>query len=269
MKSLLKNILRKLGLLKLIRILRYRIQYSKLIRQFKGQSQYSLSYNGRQTLFSLHDPFSAAFFATHFKNGPYEKEGLRVLLEEMNQQGVVFDVGANIGYFTCLIAHHCGDAHVHAFEMGGENFRILKNNIALNGLKNVVAIWGAVSDTSGVVKVIDSPVGNAVLKIVDYKIKGDDLVPVNSISLDDYCVEKNVLPDIVKIDVEGAEMKVLQGMKKILAGPVKLLIEIHEKDLAYFKSSKEEVIVYLESSGYKLTAIESDVKKNLLVLASK
>jgi hypothetical protein len=125
-----------------------------------------------------------------------------------------------------------------------------------------------VADRTSEVKIQDTAVGNAVLKIIEGKSQ-DDLVSVKSISLDEYCTTRNIVPEFIKIDVEGAEMKVLRGMTNLLAGQLKILMEIHETDLAYFKSSKEEVISYLQQFGYKLTSIENDVKKNLLVLALK
>ncbi len=258
-----------MGLLKWVRKMVYKYQYGQLFSWRKRSSSYKVNYKDTSTIFSLEDPYSLNFFSTYFKIDVYEKEGLDVLFKEIKRKDVVFDVGANIGYFACLIANHYPESQVHAFEMGSENLRLLQRNVELNRLRNIITTCCAISDTSGKVKVVDSPVGNAVLKIIDNEVNGYDLIQVDSISLDDYCFQKNVNPDIIKIDVEGAEMKVLQGMSRILSGPVKLLIEIHEKELRQFNSSKEEVLDYLKSNQFSLRFIGNDQKKNVLVLAVK
>lgn len=268
MKKILRTLLKKIRVLNWIRKVRYRIQHKNYINQFKGKSHYELNYKDFGLKFSLADPFSATFFSYHFKNGVYEVEGLDVMLAAVSEKSIVLDVGANIGYFTCFAGKRCKNGHVYAFEMGKANFDILNDNVSLNKLTNVTTECYAVADKTSEVQIQDTAVGNAVLKIIEGTSQ-DDLVSVKSISLDEYCTTRNIVPEFIKIDVEGAEMKVLQGMQELLNSSLKILIEIHETDLAYFKSSKKEVISYLEQFGYKLTPIENDVKKNLLVLASK
>ena len=269
MKNFFKYLLKKLALLNWIRRLRFKRQYQTLIDQFKGQAVFNVDFNGIHTKFSLKDPFSATFFATHFKNDIYERDGLSTFLSHVDDNSIVFDVGANIGYFACIYGKYCNRGKVYAFELGSENVTILKRNVELNSLTNIVIEHCAVSDSGGSVLVQDSAVGNAVLKIVNEKTKSIDSVQVKSITLDEYCVLNKVSPEFIKIDVEGAEMKVLRGMKNILSGSAKLLIEVHETDLKYFKSSKEEVLKYIQSFGYALKIISNDVKKNLLVFAFK
>lgn len=268
-KHILKYLLRKLGLLNWIRKWRFKKQYRTLINQFKDQAEYEVNFKDINLKFSLKDPFSATFFASYFKNDIYEKEGLNLLLSHVNNNSIVFDVGANIGYFTSFSAKYCSSGKVYAFELGSENVVILKRNIDLNLLTNIVVEHCAVSDSSGTVLVQASAVGSAVLKIMNQKSNHTDLVSVKSITLDEYCEINKMKPEFIKIDVEGAEMKVLQGMKAILEGGIKLLIEIHETDLKYFNSSKEEVMKYIQSYGYNLQIIGNDVKKNVLVFASK
>src|SRR5687767_11065901 len=99
MKALVRAFLKSIGLLNWVRKIRYKNQYRKYIDQFKGQSHYDLQYKNIDLKFSLSDPFSATFFSYHFKNGVYEEEGLQALLSSVNPGSIVFDVGANIGYF--------------------------------------------------------------------------------------------------------------------------------------------------------------------------
>ena len=269
MKSFIRYLLKKLGLLTWVRKERFKRQYRKQINQFKGQTEYLVSFKNIEVNFSLTDPFSATFFSEYFKKGIYEKEGLETLLQYVSNKSIVFDVGANIGYFACFAASYCRQGYIYAFELGLENVNILTKNIHLNKLKNVTVEHCAVSDTTGNSLVQDSAVGNAVLKIINSTSSSDDLISVKSVSLDEYCRLNDVTPDFIKIDVEGAEMKVLKGMKDILTSKVNILVEIHETDLKYFDSSKDEVLDYIRSFGFELRIIGNDVKKNLLVFAYK
>lgn len=270
MKSLIKAILRKLGLLQWLRRLQYKNQYRDLNRTLRGQSTYQISYDGMDVRFSLSDPFSTSFFAYHVKDSLYEAEGLKIMMDEIKGDGVLADVGANIGYFSCLVAKHAKQSKVFAFELGDANIRILNENKALNDLSNMEIVHCAVSDSSGIVYHQDSAVGNAVLKIIeDNKGKDPDIVPVKSISLDEFFGPLNIVPSLVKIDVEGAEMKVLKGMEVLIEKSPKILIEIHPSDLIKFNSSEQEVHHFLKSKGYTVQVIENGEKKNRLFYCEK
>ena len=270
LKNVAKQLLREIGLLKFARNIYFRFAYRKWISQAGKRKIFEVSSEENAVKFSLEDPFSATFFGYHFKNGVYEEDALKTILSLLTIEDVFADVGANIGYFTCTAATKVSQGKVYAFEMGKENTNILARNIELNGLKNVHIEHCAVADSSGTVFHEESSVGNAVLRILaDNRNNNPDVVSIRSISLDDFFNSRDKVPVLVKIDVEGAEMKVLKGMQKLLSGHIKILIEIHEKELRYFQSSREEVLEYLESFGFTLQSIGNDVKKNNLVLAIK
>jgi FkbM family methyltransferase len=227
-----------------------------------------MTYDNLNATFSLEDPYSSSFFSYYLKNSVYEEEALKIILMKLSSGGIFADVGANIGYFSCLGALKNSEAKVFAFELGDENCKILERNRKLNNLSNLIIEHCAVSDFSGEVFHHDSAVGNAVLKIIESNPEHDpDIVPVRSVSLDDYFAKQGLVPSLIKIDVEGAEMKVLHGMKHLLVNPIHLLIEIHPKDLEYFHSSDTKVYEFLKDCGYGYEFVNNGDKKNPLIHA--
>ena len=269
-KSTIKSVLRKLGLLKWVRRRFYAINYAQAIRETNNQKTYSINYQGLSPVFSLSDPYSASFFGYYFKDSIYEEEALKIILRETGDQAIFADVGANIGYFSVMAALQAEKGKVFAFELGDENCKIIRENLKLNRLANVTLEHCAVSDSEGQVFHQDSPVGNAVLKIIETNETNDpDIIPVKSLTLDNYFEKMQVFPGFIKIDVEGAEMKVLKGMKQILVKGPKVLIEIHPRELTEFNSSEQEVCDWLQSFDYSWSVIENGDKKNKLLLAIK
>ena len=91
------------------------------------------------------------------------------------------------------------------------------------------------------------------------KVKWGESMSVKSITLDDYFKNKKIKPDIIKIDVEGAEMQVRKGARNILKKDSPLLfIEIHSEGLPLLHSSIEEVLSFLIDLGYEIFEVRND-----------
>jgi len=123
----------------------------------------------------------------------------------------IWDIGANVGLYTLVGARHTEPTgHVYAFEPMPRNLAFLRHHINQNGLRSVTVVPGAVADSPGVLRMAegDSP--------SEFHIDRDGGFEVNSIVLDrwfqSHATDK---PDIVKIDVEGAEHLVLQGGNQV------------------------------------------------------
>lgn len=146
------------------------------------------------------------YIGTRIALQKYEEYESLLILKQIKKNFVVVDVGANIGYYTLLLAKIC--KKVYAIEPDKMCFEILLKNIKENNLKNVVAINKAVSDKSGKEKfIVDSEnLGNSRLGI------GNETV--ETIKLDDLIKEKI---DLIKIDVQGHEPLVIAGTKSIIA----------------------------------------------------
>jgi FkbM family methyltransferase len=151
------------------------------------------------------------------KYEPYETE---LIQRQVKFGDVIVDVGANIGYYTILLASKVGKkGKVFAFEPDKTNFEILEKNIKANNLENVVAINAAVGSSNGEKilykseenlgdhKLYETPLGYAASPLD----KGEK---IKIIKLDDFF--KNPKIDLIKIDTQGWEPEVILGAKKII-----------------------------------------------------
>jgi FkbM family methyltransferase len=116
---------------------------------------------------------------------------------------------------------------VIAFEPVPSNFRILSENIELNGCKNVQVVNQAVSDRSGRCEAAPHPASNSG-NFSLLRNEGVKTITVNAISLDDFLKDWGRRIDFIEIDVEGAEGMVLDGARKTIESyhPI-LLVEVH------------------------------------------
>ena len=153
------------------------------------------------------------------KYEPYETQ---LILRQAKTGDVVVDVGANIGYYTVLLADKVGKSgKVYAFEPDKTNFEILKKNIEENNLENVVAIQAAVGSKNGKSFLYKSKenFGDHKLKTppILTKLKSPPLEErevIQVIRLDSFIKEK---VDLIKIDTQGWEPEVIEGAKKIIS----------------------------------------------------
>jgi FkbM family methyltransferase len=184
--------------------------------------------------------------------GTYEPELQATLVEFLRPGQVIYDVGANIGYVTLMFAHHTGaTGQVFAFEALPVNVERIRKNLALNAIKNVGVISGAVLDKAGDVTFyvhesvgMGKAAGSAGRHEAQYKAE----ITVPGLSLDEFVYQQgNPAPDVVKMDIEGGEVLALPGMKRLLNEHHPLmLLELHGPE------SEKVAWETLTSAGYSL-----------------
>ena len=181
-----------------------------------------------------------------------------------NKDGVAFDIGAHQGYYTTKLAKNAGKKGlVFAFEPEPKNFKILCDNIELNELTNVIPIQKAVSNYVGTGSLftydinknwdsgkhflrgstLEEAYGRELKKPVPspFQDTNVEVTTLNAIK-DEYEIKR---ADIIKIDVEGAELKVIEGATNILNDfSPKIVVEIH------FQQNVEKL---LKKYGYTKT----------------
>ena len=204
---------------------------------------------------------------------PYEKENVEIIKKIVQKEDVILDIGANIGYFTLILAKIAGEkGKVFAFEPYPKNFEILKKNIEVNNYKNVILENKAVFNKNEKIKLFLSPINNGAHRIFN-TLNGKNSIEVEAIKLDDYLKNKKI--DFFKMDIEGAELNALIGMESILKNKdIKFIMEFSPENLRELnKPSKiKELLDFLENKGFILIDINkrSIIKKeNLLEKAEK
>jgi len=188
--------------------------------------------------------------------GTYEVELQDAIWELVRPGWVAYDLGANIGYITLLLARTVGETGgVHTFEALPANVERLRANLALNGLEERVrVVQAAVCDRDGTTEFLvhaSRGMGKAA-----GSAGRDESYPerftVQGISFDSYVyAQQNSPPQAVKIDIEGGEALALPGMKRVLkeARPL-LFLELHGEEAA--RTSWE----ILTGHGYRLHSLQ-------------
>lgn len=179
--------------------------------------------------------------------GTYEPEKQTVFQSLVTEGNVVFDIGAHVGFYTLLASALVGPTgKVFAFEPLPRNIIYIKKHLYLNKVTNAAVVEIAVSDkdgTSSFRERADSSMGH---------FSEDGELQVKTVRLDKLIeTEKMPVPDYIKIDVEGAEIKVLAGAKNTLKkfSPT-LFLATHGSDIYY------ECVEVLEELGYNLKLID-------------
>jgi FkbM family methyltransferase len=158
-------------------------------------------------------------------------------------EGVVFDIGANIGYCTLQMLPHC--EHVVAFEPDGRTRKFLEMNASG---KPVTICPYAVWDKPGPVELIQQVRPN-----LSRVVTG---VGVKAVILDTFFPDDTTLR-LVKMDIEGGEVRAIQGGHKLLAqGPMKIAMELHP-DRYGPDNDMEAQLRWLLSVGYKFKYVEN------------
>lgn len=168
---------------------------------------------------------------TYWRRGlsAYEPHVARALMASIRPDWLVVEVGTHIGFFTLLLAARA--RRVVAFEPDARNRRDLADNLARNGVGNVEVVAAACSDREGHADFVSDPsTGSAGgLRSAHHGEHAGPEVRVPVTRLDAFLASGGRgIPDLVKIDAEGAEDLVLEGMGALLDGPTRILVEVNE-----------------------------------------
>ena len=165
----------------------------------------------------------------YFRKWHREPGFMDIIEAEVHRGDVVFEVGANIGYVTMFLAKYVGDSgKVFAVEPVPINFEILTKNIKLNNLSDIIEAHNlAISSRTGVRKLNIAKESN--LHSLTKTKNTIDTIEVETTTVDDF-FEHRPFVNFIKMDIEGDEVEVLQGINKILDTsdkPMKILMEVH------------------------------------------
>lgn len=172
----------------------------------------------------------------------------------------VLDVGANVGFFTLLAANRVGPAgRVLAFEPVPHNIAVLERNLALNGVTCVEVRPAAAGDHDGEISIgLDHPDPNETGVSGHYTQGGSrDAITVPVITVDGTLPADAPRLRLAKIDVEGAEPRVLAGMERTLHehSPDALLMELNPEALDRQGFTVDDMLGPLRGAGYELRGV--------------
>lgn len=193
-----------------------------------------------------------------YLDGVFEPFETEIVKKEIKRGDTFLDIGANVGYYTLLAAKLVGKSgKVYAFEPDPHNFSILKKNVSLNGYNNVVLTNKAVSDYTGRTRLFLSEDNGGHHRICSSPEERKSIF-VDTVTLDDFFKQKKVQINFIKMDIEGAEGRALEGMTQLLKKnrKVYLLTEFCPEVLELHGSSAKKYLNQLELLGFKLYYIQ-------------
>lgn len=181
-----------------------------------------------------------------------EEAVLRAFLADLDGDEVVWDVGANVGLYACFAARALSTGTVLGFEPEAINAERLRENLARNApperwRTSPVALWDR--DASLALASEGRGVGSG----HHYLSAAGDGPAVACRRGDSLVAEGHPAPDVLKIDVQGAELQVLDGLGDVLDGVRDAYAELHVEKTARYDASAKAVETRLAEAGFELT----------------
>jgi FkbM family methyltransferase len=157
----------------------------------------------------------------------WETDNIHRLTKLIEKNDIIFDVGAWNGVYTLLFSRLVGDkGRVYAFEPDHVALKALERNLKLNEIKNVVVVPIALSNKNGFATLMAKEFGGSGSTIIRRADKPKSTY-VMTTTMDYFCIIENIIPNGVKIDVEGAEDLVLEGASRIREKDTWFFVEYH------------------------------------------
>ena len=201
-------------------------------------------------------------FTIVYSIGEWEPYTEELFQDAINPGSTVLDIGAHHGYFSILAARRAGsEGKVYAIEPAPENFQILKKNIELNHLKNVVLVNKAVGDSNTNASFFIAKPNDVQGSLFPTLRPNEYSIPVECITIDDLLVGEAV--DVVKMDIEGAEPFALKGMINTLekSPNIVLFLEFHGPWLKRAGVEPQEFLDQLKGNGFECQLINDGRKR--------
>jgi len=198
-------------------------------------------------------------------DGLWEMAVTRVFLSCMQPGMRVLDIGANVGYFTLIAGRAVGEkGSVVAFEPEPRNLWYLRHNVSLAGHAWTTVVDKALWSSAGTMRLRTEQEfcgGHSLIGGDDPSLPEDRFVEVQTVTLDEYLGDDPRV-DVIKMDAEGAEPFIFEGMSKTLeSNPnLKVLMEFAPDFVDGAGRDHREHLRHLDDLGFSMGLIDHDAK---------
>lgn len=216
--------------------------------QYKNGSIRKFNYKGINLKVDIND------YVGHYLYFGFEDIGQQKLIDLAGEGNTVLDIGTNVGSTLLQFAQKVGKkGKVFGFEPDKINFEVCQKNISLNDFENIeVAKIGLGNENKEFEMVVDTESNRGGNRIQFEVEKGKVSSKITVRKLDDWIKDKPISQiDLIKIDVEGFELKVLQGgIETIKKHKPMFFIELDDNNLKAVNDSAKELVSFLNELGY-------------------
>ena len=249
--ELFKGFLRFLYWQSGLRSTRYSLKYKR------NGSPVTRTIDGTTASFAVSSPKEYARASTVHGERPVVAD----VLQTLNSDDVFYDIGANVGTYTCFAGQHVDDGNVIAFEPHPANVERLRENAALNDIQlEVLSV--ALSNERGVSE-LDVSGGEDRAGVGTHSLSTGDTersIEIDMVEGDRLIEEERIPPPtVIKVDVEGAEQLVLEGLLSAIQDDRchTVYCEVHPDRISKFGGSEDDLRELLSERGYTLEVIEN------------
>lgn len=191
--------------------------------------------------------------------GQGHNNGFLATVEACRGKDCVFDIGGHIGLVTLPMSRAVAPAgRVFSFEPGEANLDYLRFHLARNDAANVEVVDALVGDSDGCVDFFEQSGATGQNSVVLKKNpEAYQRVRRRQVSLDKFCTDRELRPEIIKVDVEGAELAVLRGAREILRRDrPTLFLSVHPTELRLLDESVDSLMREIDDLGYVCLEID-------------
>ena len=183
-----------------------------------------------------------------------EQQFVERIANSLRSDDVFYDIGANIGMISILVAKKMKGKLKRICCFEPDNAQELRENLKLNGLSEIDVHQFALGDKEGTCELfVSGDVGGGSHSLASGYKEGARAVEIEIKRGDHFVESSGFPPDVIKLDVEGAELSVLRGLEQTLkAGRLReLFVEVHPKGMELFGDSADELTKWMESHRYE------------------
>jgi FkbM family methyltransferase len=201
------------------------------------------------------------FAFSNFDNwGGNHNRGFQACIEEARGKSCVLDIGAHIGLVSLPLSTAVAEnGTVFAFEPAAANEAFLSEHLNSNNITNVEVITDLVGDAElDSVDFFESSGDSGMNTIAESgSNRGYQATSKRQITLDKFCSDQNLAPELIKIDTEGAEVRILKGALDTLRQHLPVLyLSVHPRHIIELGSTVEELEQLLKDLNYKVTDMD-------------
>ena len=210
--------------------------------------------NGARTIIDLSDPEPRNVFI----QGEFEPHFFDIAKALTPQEGVFFDLGANVGFCSFGLVSSKPEAHFHLFEASPQMINLLNQSIDLHQAYSFQLTQSCLSDREGHTRFHLTAEQSGQSHVAT---PGEEGIDVSNLLLDKYCQDHGIAQiDFAKIDLEGHEVPALKGWRESLSkqNAKALYVEIIPENQARYGYETNGPLVFLESLGYRLFLCKPD-----------